>query len=129
MAEPLRLWHLFTHTAGLTYGGHDAGPVSAAMVEAGVDFGDPTQTLAATVDRLAQVPLKFQPGACWNYGVSTDVLGRVIEVAADMPLDRFFADRIFAPLGMTETGFSAPAGTADRLTACYDYDPEALLVP
>ena len=129
LAEPVRLWHLFTHTAGLTYGHRDEGPVPAAMVEAGVDFGDPTETLAATVDRLAEVPLKFQPGTRWNYGVSTDVLGRVVEVAAGVGLDRFFADRIFAPLGMTETGFSAPADTADRLTACYDYDPEALLVP
>ena len=107
IAEPVRLWHLFTHTAGLTYGHRDEGPVPAAMVEAGVDFGDPTETLAATVDRLAEVPLKFQPGTRWNYGVSTDVLGRVVEVAAGVGLDRFFADRIFAPLGMTETGFSA----------------------
>ena len=65
-------------------------------------------TLAEACDTWARLPLLFQPGAEWNYSVATDVLGRVVEVASGQPLDEFFAQRIFGPLGMTDTGFYAP---------------------
>ncbi len=75
--------------------------------------------LADTVRRLAELPLGFEPGSRWNYGVSTDVLGRVVEVVSGQPLDRFLAERIFAPLGMHDTFFSVPADRAERLASCY----------
>ena len=67
----------------------------------------------------ARIPLLFQPGTAWNYGVSTDVLGRVVEVVSGLPLDRFLAERITDPLGMTDTAFTVPAAKADRLAGLY----------
>jgi CubicO group peptidase (beta-lactamase class C family) len=69
------------------------------------------------------MPLAFQPGAEWNYSVSTDVLGRVVEVVSGQTLDEFFAERIFGPLGMTETSFGVPEQRADRLAALYSPNP------
>jgi CubicO group peptidase (beta-lactamase class C family) len=79
--------------------------------------------LAACCDAWARLPLLFQPGAEWNYGVSTDVLGRVVEVASGSSLDEFFRARIFDPLGMPDTAFSVPAADAARLAALYTPDP------
>jgi CubicO group peptidase (beta-lactamase class C family) len=107
-AEPVRVWHLLTHTAGLTYGFHRVHPVDALYRAAGFEWGTPPGTnLAQACDIWATIPLLFQPGAEWNYSVATDVLGRVVEVASGQSLDEFFADRIFRPLGMTQTAFSA----------------------
>jgi CubicO group peptidase (beta-lactamase class C family) len=93
----------------------------------GFEWGTPRGAdLAACCAAWAGMPLVFQPGTEWNYGVSTDVLGRVVEVVSGQPLDRFFAERIFAPLGMTETTFSVPPGSpdAERLAALYSPHPE-----
>ncbi|HEX4361742.1 MAG TPA: serine hydrolase domain-containing protein [Pseudonocardia sp.] len=123
--EPIRLWHLLTHTSGLTYGFHHAHPVDEIYRRAGYEWGVPRDTdLAAACAAWAGFPLVFQPGAEWNYSVSTDVLGRVVEVASGQSLDEFFAERIFGPLGMTETTFSAPEQDADRLAALYSPNPE-----
>ncbi len=104
--EPIRVWHLLTHTSGLTYGFHHAHPVDAAYRAAGHEWGTPPGADSAEVTRQwASMPLVFQPGSEWNYGVSTDVLGRLVEVIAGKPLDEVFAERVFAPLGMTETSF------------------------
>jgi CubicO group peptidase (beta-lactamase class C family) len=69
------------------------------------------------------MPLLFQPGAEWNYGVSTDVLGRVVEVVSGQSLDEFFAERIFGPLGMTDTAFSVAEDQAEQLAALYVPNP------
>jgi CubicO group peptidase (beta-lactamase class C family) len=123
--EPIRMWHLLTHTSGLTYGFHHADPVDAAYREAGFEWGTPPgMDLAACTRAWAQLPLLFQPGSEWNYGVSTDVLGRVIEVISGQPLDEFLAARVLAPLGMVETGFSAREPDHERLAALYTPDPE-----
>jgi CubicO group peptidase (beta-lactamase class C family) len=123
--EPIRLWHLLTHTSGLTYGFHHAHPVDEIYRRAGYEWGVPRGTdLAAACAAWAGFPLVFQPGAEWNYSVSTDVLGRVVEVVSGQSLDEFFADRIFGPLGMTETTFSAPEQDTDRLAALYSPNPE-----
>jgi CubicO group peptidase (beta-lactamase class C family) len=107
-AEPVRVWHLLTHTSGLTYGFHRVHPVDALLRAAGFEWGTPPgMDLAQACDTWATIPLLFQPGAEWNYSVSTDVLGRVVEVVSGQSLDEFFADRIFRPLGMTQTAFSA----------------------
>src|SRR5258708_2411032 len=74
-------------------------------------------------DWWAGLPLLFQPGAEWNYSVATDVLGRVIEVAAGVGLDEFLSQRVFAPLGMTETGFWVEEADRDRLAALYSVGP------
>ena len=118
--EPVRIWHLLTHTSGLTYGFHHAHPVDAMYRAAGSEWGHPPGAdLAAACDIYASLPLVFQPGTEWNYGVSTDVLGRVVEVASGQSLDRFLAERIFEPLGMAETAFSVPPSDLDRLAALY----------
>ncbi len=116
--EPIRMWHLLTHTAGLTYGFHYAHPVDAMYRAHGFEWGAPPgMDLAACCEAWAALPLISEPGSEWNYSVATDVLGRVIEVISGQTLDAFFAERIFDPLGMTETGFGAkdPA----RLAALY----------
>jgi CubicO group peptidase (beta-lactamase class C family) len=93
---------LLTHTSGLTYGflaGDRLGPqYREARVCDGLAPAD--GTLAENVHRLAGLPLKHQPGAAWEYGLSTDVLGRLVEVVSEKSLDEFFRERIFGPLGV-----------------------------
>jgi CubicO group peptidase (beta-lactamase class C family) len=118
--EPVRIWHLLTHTSGLTYGFHHATPVDAMYRAGGFEWGSPAGAdLGECCDRWAGLPLLFQPGTEWNYGVSTDVLGRLVEVVSGLSLDRFFSERIFGPLGMADTAFWADAGDAGRLAALY----------
>jgi CubicO group peptidase (beta-lactamase class C family) len=126
--EPVRIWHLLTHTAGLTYGFHRTHPVDAMYRAAGFDVALPAPALAEACDQWAAMPLLFQPGAEWNYSVATDVLGRVVEVASGQPLDEFFAERIFGPLGMTDTGFFAPREDLPRLAALYGHGRDGTLV-
>ena len=122
--EPMRVWHLLTHTSGLTYGFHRVHTVDAIYRAAGFDPGAPRgMDLAAACDGWASLPLLFEPGAEWNYGVSTDVLGRVVEVASGQTLDEFFADRIFGPLGITDTTFWVDDDRASRLAALYGLGP------
>jgi CubicO group peptidase (beta-lactamase class C family) len=119
-AEPVRIWHLLTHTSGLTYGFHRQHPMDALHRAAGFDIDSkPSLNLEQACDVWADIPLLFQPGAEWNYSVSTDVLGRVVEVASGQSLEEFFASRIFGPLEMTDTGFYAPSGDLPRLAALY----------
>jgi CubicO group peptidase (beta-lactamase class C family) len=121
VTEPMRIWHLLTHTSGLTYGFHRSHPVDAIYRARGFEWGSPRDTdLAGICDLFADMPLVFQPGSEWNYSVSTDVLGRVVEVVSGQSLDEFFAERIFRPLGMTETAFWAGPEEAGRLGALYN---------
>jgi CubicO group peptidase (beta-lactamase class C family) len=83
--------------------------------------------LADCCEAWAELPLLFQPGSEWNYGVSTDVLGRVVEVVSGQPLDAFFAERILRPLGMTDTAFWVPPEDAGRLAALYSPHPQTRL--
>jgi CubicO group peptidase (beta-lactamase class C family) len=124
VVEPMRIWHLLTHMSGLTYGFHYSHPVDAMYRAAGFEWASPPgMDLAACCDAWAGLPLLFQPGAEWNYGVSTDVLGRVVEVASGQSLDHFFDERMFQPLGMDETGFFVDQDDGDRLAALYTPDP------
>ncbi len=121
--EPIRIWNLLTHTAGLTYGFHHANPVDAIYRRHGFEWWlPPGLDLAACCDVWAGLPLLFEPGSEWNYSVATDVLGRLVEVVSGQSLDAFLAERIFGPLGMTETAFHAL--DADRLAALYAPDPQ-----
>ncbi len=123
--EPITVWNLLTHTSGLTYGFHHAHPVDALYRERGFEWASPPGLdLAACCAEWARLPLLFQPGTEWNYGVSTDVLGRLVEVISGQSLDEFFAARVLGPLGMVETGFSAREADHGRLAALYTPDPE-----
>ncbi|WP_433276079.1 serine hydrolase domain-containing protein [Pseudonocardia xinjiangensis] len=118
--EPVRIWHLLTHTAGLTYGFHHAHAVDEMYRAKGMEFGAPRgMDLAGACEVFAGLPLLFQPGAEWNYSVATDVLGRVVEVASGQSLDAFFAEHILGPLGMEDTAFSVTSDDIDRLATLY----------
>ena len=114
---PLTIKHLLTHTSGFTYGFAGEHPVDALYRKANLTGG----TLAQMVERLAALPLKFSPGTRWNYGVSTDVCGHLVEHFSGMALDRFVAERIATPLGMRDSGFAVPAEAAERFAACYQH--------
>ena len=118
--EPIRVWHLLSHTSGLTAGFMRQGIVDELYRNAGYEFGAPAgHDLAACVTDWAGLPLLFQPGSRWGYGVSSDVLGRLIEIWTGQPLDVAFANRVFEPLGMTDTGFFVEPSKYDRLAALY----------
>ncbi len=117
--------HLLTHTAGFSYEFMQAGPVEAYYRKHKITFNPSRQTeggadLAAITSRLAIAPLVRQPGSGWGYSVSIDVLGRLIEVWSGQSLDRYFDERIFQPLGMTDTAFHVAGVELDRFAACYE---------
>lgn len=112
---------LFTHTSGLTYGFLYQHPVDAIYRREKI--ARPDETLAEMCERIAGLPLVFSPGTRWNYGHSTDILGRLVEILSGQPLDVFFRERIFAPLGMEDTDFHVPLEKWPRLMACYSRDP------
>lgn len=124
--------HLLTHTAGLGYNIIQKGPIKTAYEQAGLlggvvsrlpipgfSGGPSPANLAEFADRLAQLPLVYEPGTQWSYSLSLDVLGRVIEVASGKDFDRFLKDRLFTPLGMTSSYFQVPASEMPRLTTNY----------
>ena len=113
---------LLRHTSGLTYGVFGAGEVKKLYGEIGVDSRDITST--ELIDRLAKVPLMYQPGTTWEYGRSTDVLGRLVEVLSGKSLGQFFDERIFQPLKMTDSGFQVPAAKKDRIAQPFTIDPD-----
>ena len=104
---------LLRHTSGFTYDLFGDSLVKKAYQAANVR--DSNQTLAEFTSRLAQLPLAYQPGTTWEYSVSTDVLGRVIEVVSGVPFDQFVSDRVLKPLKMTSTGFFVPESDVGRL--------------
>jgi CubicO group peptidase (beta-lactamase class C family) len=124
VTETMRIWHLMTHTSGLTYGFMYAHAVDELYRRAGFEWGTPSgDDLATTIDRLATLPLAFQPGTEWNYSMATDVLGRLLEVVTGQPLDEVLRTRVFEPLGMSETAFHADETMVDRLGALYTPHP------
>ncbi|MET7285333.1 serine hydrolase domain-containing protein [Streptomyces sp. NPDC005573] len=129
-AGPVLIRHLLTHTAGLTFGFYHKHPVDALYREADLGSSVPAGAdLAETVDVYARMPLQFDPGTQWNYSVATNVLGRVIEVVSGQPLDEFFAERVFRPLGMTDTGFHISPEQGTRLAELYGETEEGGIEP
>lgn len=112
------LHQLLTHTSGLSYP-FNPGILPAAMDELDLIFGPNQGHLTDKITELAQLPLAFKPGTQWEYSVGIDVIGRVIEVVSGQTLDQFFAEQMFAPLGMQETAFSVPSGAGDRFASLY----------
>ena len=116
---PITIHHLLTHTAGLSYGWFFDTPVEDLYRQIIPQIFRRSQTLEDTVNRIAELPLVFQPGTQWRYSYATDVVGHVVQVIADMPLAEFLEARIFKPLGMVDTGFHVPAEKVDRLAQIY----------
>ena len=118
---------LLTHTSGLTYGFMQANPVDAMYREQNIDRLGIDMTLAEFVAKVAKLPLVAQPGARWNYSVSTDVLCRLIELISGQAYDAFLTERLLKPLGMADTTFNVPAGNIERFSACYAPGPDGSL--
>ena len=121
--EPMRMVDLLRHTSGLTYGFQNRSNIDAAHRELKLENWHGNHDLDSFVAELGKLPLEFSPGTSWNYSVSTDVLGAVVQRVSGMPLGDFFEQRIFKPLGMNDTGFTVPADKLDRLVDCYTLIP------
>jgi CubicO group peptidase (beta-lactamase class C family) len=119
--RPITIRDLLTNTSGLTYRFWDIQPWSTLYRNAGVSDGvnHAPGTSLENVRRLAKMPLMFQPGTFWGYGLSTDVLGVVIELVSGQDLETFYRERIFTPLQMNDTYFYVPEEKKDRLAALY----------
>jgi CubicO group peptidase (beta-lactamase class C family) len=119
--RPITILNLLTHTSGLTYQWN--ARLGEAYRDAGVGSGILQQegTIGDGVKKLARIPLLFQPGDVWEYSLADDVLGYLVEVVSGMPLDKFYEERIFKPLGMKDTGFFLSPDQAARLAAAYTY--------
>jgi len=112
------LHQLLTHTSGMSYP-FNPGVLAQAMDAQEMMFKPNQGTLADMAAEVAALPLAFHPGTRWEYSVGIDIIGRVVEVVSGRTLAEFFADEIFAPLGMTETGFSVPQAAGDRFASLY----------
>ena len=117
--RPITIQQLLTHSAGFTYGLDNDHPVSRLYRDRRTDFYPTDGPLEEVISRLAGLPLVHHPGERWNYGVATDVLGRLVEVVSGQRLDRFFAEHILGPLGMHDTAFRVPPDKRDRLARLY----------
>lgn len=120
LRRPLTVYDLLRHTAGFTYGVFFRSPVKQLYLEAGVDRFDLSRE--AFLERLAALPLRFQPGEAFEYGLSTDVLGHLLEALTGKSLVELLEKRVFAPLGMRDSGFLAQDPT--RLARPFLQDPE-----
>ncbi len=125
--HPMTVRELMSHTGGMTYGIFAQSPVDNMYVEAGML--DTTIPLSEMVARLGKIPLKHQPGSAWEYSVSVDVQGYLVEKLAGQSFGSFLEDRIFTPLGMVDTDFHVPAEKADRFAQMYVNSPASLLTP
>ena len=121
--EPMRMIDLLRHTSGLTYGFQNRSNIDAAHRELKLENWHGGYDLDGFVAELGKLPLEFSPGTSWNYSVSTDVLGAVVQRVSGMSLPQFFEQRIFKPLGMNDTGFTVPSEKLDRLVDCYTLVP------
>jgi len=118
--EPVTVWHLLTHTAGMTQAFMRRHPCDEMLRMRGFGFTFPSGiTLEQAVERWSSVPLLFQPGTDWNYSLATDVVSRIIELVARRPLDQVLREMIFDPLGMEDTGFWVPDDRRHRLAKLY----------
>src|SRR3990172_2854649 len=115
---------LLTHTSGLTYGFMQATPVDAIYRAQKIELPGGEEPLGDVIARLGKMPLIAQPGAEWNYSISTDVLGHLVAVIAGQPFDAFLRERIIGPLGMTDTDFFVPSSKVDRFAANYERGPD-----
>jgi CubicO group peptidase (beta-lactamase class C family) len=125
--HPMTIRELMSHTGGLSYGIFAQSGVDTAYVEAGIL--DANDTNAEFVAKLGQIPLKHQPGSRWEYSVAVDVQGYLVEVLSGQTFGEFLNDRLFEPLGMTDTDFHVPEEKLNRFAQMYVYGPEGQLIP
>ena len=118
-STPMLVRQLMTHTSGLTYGFMQSNAVDESYRKERIEFQGDHETLEEAVKRLARIPLVCQPGSQWNYSVSTDVLGRLVEVWSGLTLEEFMKKEIFDPLQMADTGFSVSERNIERFSALY----------
>lgn len=127
--RPITIRHLLTHTSGLAY--QDNARVGMLYRDAGIDGGitHHKDKVGDAMKKLAAQPLLFQPGDAWQYGLSIDVLGYLVEVISGKSLDQFLRERIFQPLGMNDTAFYFPKEKAARFPRAYSFFPDKRLEP
>ena len=121
-ASPMTMRHILSHTAGLTYGALlpiDPHPVDAVYQQLGVNRGD-GETIQTFADKMAQVPLRYDPGIKWLYSLATDVCGCLVEAISGQKFEDFLQQRIFEPLGMQDTAFWVPEEKVERFAANYE---------
>jgi CubicO group peptidase (beta-lactamase class C family) len=118
----LNIIDLMRHTSGLTYSFQERTPVDAAYRKTDLESWNGVDS-QSFIDHLARIPLEFDPGTSWNYSVSTDVLGVIVERISGQSLGDYFREHIFAPLGMDDTGFTVPPDQAHRLPPAYAFHP------
>ena len=114
--------HILSHTAGLTYGALlpiDPHPVDAVYQQLGVNRGE-GETIQTFADKMAQVPLRYDPGTKWLYSLATDVCGCLVEAISGQKFEDFLQQRIFEPLGMQDTAFWVPEEKVERFAANYE---------
>ena len=121
--RPMKVVDLVTHTSGLTYGFLNRTSVDRAyrrahVVELTTDGG-----LDTMIEQLSALPLEFSPGTAWNYSVSIDVMGYLVQKLSGMSFGEFLRRRLFEPLGMNDTAFWCPPEKLDRFTSCYQPNP------
>lgn len=126
--RPMSMRDLLSHQSGLTYG-FEGGPLEDGyfkhqVYRAGTMRGRDLQSM---IDRMAELPLKFSPGDHWNYGLSTDVCGYLVEVISGQGFDEYLQEHLFGPLGMVDSGFHVPADKHHRLAANYELDADGRL--
>lgn len=123
VTQPMRMIDLLRHTSGLTYGFQERTPIDAAYRARKLEaFAGPD--LEEFIRILAGIPLQFDPGTAWNYSISTDILGAILQRMDNKPLDEVIADRVTRPLGMIDTHFQIPENKIDRVPDCYVFHPE-----
>jgi CubicO group peptidase (beta-lactamase class C family) len=129
--RPMTFRHVLSHTAGLTYGGglpvaEAPHPVDAVYQRLGVWRGE-GETLRGFIEKLANVPLRYDPGEHWQYSLATDVCGYLVEALSGKRFDQYLQDEIFDPLGMTDTSFQVTPDKVDRFAANYQRRPDKTL--
>ena len=115
--RPITIRHLLTHTAGFSYGMHQDTPIDKMYRDE--DLNNADSSLQEFVEKISRFPLLHQPGEKWRYSNATTVLARLIEVISGQPIDEFLRDRLFSPLGMTDTCFYLPEEKLHRLPSLY----------
>jgi CubicO group peptidase (beta-lactamase class C family) len=128
--RPITIRHLLTHTSGITYGVFNPGKIQAVYEKMGANnFGlSADVTTEQMANQIAKVPLIFQPGEKYMYGLNMEVLGRIVEVASGKKLNQYFKENIMMPLGIEDTGFYLPKSKHDRLVPVYTYDEKGKVI-
>ena len=133
--HPMTIRELMSHTGGLTYGIFAQSPVDSAYLAsrlgaaAAAGVLEPGETSQDFVRKLGQIPLKYQPGTRWEYSVSVDVQGYLVEVLSGQSFGSFLQERLFDPLGMIDTHFYVPPDKLDRFAQVYAYNDSGELTP